>query len=174
MTRTIPYRELRQFLLGLGCTELAQRDHFRFDHHQSGTILVFRHYFPGETVRDLDLANIRKTLVERGVVEERSFDDFLEKANGQDDLGQLYRVFFAVCELGEAIKGKQVTTFSRSAWLPYDADFHRLGALDDLKGYLHLTGEPLEEWSKKVPLQNGSRQAKASLKKIAEAIYPLL
>jgi hypothetical protein len=175
MTRKISFRKLREYLQGLGFTESSEPTHFWFDHPTSGSVVMLHRYQPGETVRELDLAAVQKTIVEKGVVEEASFADFLQNAavGDQDELESLYRIYFAICELGEALKGTRVTS-SHSPWLPYDPDFHRIGALDDLMGYLQLTGEPLEEWSKKLDLKNGSRQAKASIKKIAKAIYPLL
>src|SRR5258707_368300 len=133
MTRNIPFRELRQYLQDLGFTELVQPTHFRFDHSPSGSILILRPYLPGQTVSEFDLAVVRKTLVERGVVEEAALEHFLEKAavTGQDTLDFLYRVFFAVCELGGAVKGIRVRS-ARSPWLPEDQGFHFMGALDDL------------------------------------------
>lgn len=121
---------------------------------------------------ELDLAVVRKTLVERGVLEEAAFEDFLQKAAVKDQLDYLYRVFFAVCELGGAIKGISVTS-TRFPWLPEDRDFHFKGALDDLIRYLDWNGEPLQQWSKRIA-NSRSRQEESSLRKIAKAIYPLI
>jgi hypothetical protein len=175
MTRKISFGKLREYLQGLGFTESTESTHFRFDHPPSGAVVMLRRYQPGETVRELDLADVQKTIVENGIVDEASFEHFLQNAavGDQDELEYFYRIYFAVCELGEALRGRRVTS-SHSPWLPYDPDFHRIGALDDLMGYLHLTREPLEEWSKRLDLKNSSRQAKATIKKIAKAICPLV
>jgi hypothetical protein len=175
MTSNVPFRELQRYLKRIGFKKSTEeRDHFRFEHPSSGSVLVLRSYLPGETVSELDLKEVGKLAVERGAVDEDSFEEFLRQSlsNGQDELPRLYRIFFAGFELAESILEHRVTF--APPWLPYTPEFHFQSALASLVDYLEWTGGSLESWKRKLASKFPSAPVKSILQKTANAIYPLL
>jgi hypothetical protein len=81
MQRTsIPFAELRCFLLGLGYREGRTENAIVF-HRAKKDMLIFRLYRDEENVDLGDLLSTRKFLDLWGLLDEADFDAFLERAN---------------------------------------------------------------------------------------------
>lgn len=80
MNRQITFNELRQLLTRLDFSEVTQRTHVRFEHDASGAVVILRPYRSTEIVTPIHLAVVRRTLVEKGLIEAESFERFLQKA----------------------------------------------------------------------------------------------
>jgi hypothetical protein len=77
----VTFERLRQILLDLGFTEAKRGKFWYFEHEPSGTIFGFRPYRLREKVTAIDMVHVRTHLDWRGVLEEQSFDNMLEKAS---------------------------------------------------------------------------------------------
>ena len=78
-TSSVTFEQLRRLLVDLQFTESRSNTYWRFDHPESGTVLVYRPYAVAERVSVPDLAMTRRHLDWRGVLAENAFDDSLTK-----------------------------------------------------------------------------------------------
>ena len=79
MTRKITFAELCRLLEGMEFERLNQPTHVLFEHPASDTKVVMRPYQAREIVNATDLAVVRKTLDERGLMPVDSFEVFMRK-----------------------------------------------------------------------------------------------
>ena len=79
MTRKITFAELCRLLEGMDFERVTQPTHVLFDHHATDTKVVLRPYQAREVVNPTDLAVVRKTLDERGLMPVDSFEHFMRK-----------------------------------------------------------------------------------------------
>lgn len=77
MTSKITFAELCQLFDGLSFERIMQPTHVLFEHVPSGTKVVLRPYRPRQLVNLTDLAVVRKTLDERGMMSADSFEHLL-------------------------------------------------------------------------------------------------
>ena len=79
MTRKIQFDELCRLLEGMEFKKNTQPTHVLFDHPATNSMVVFRPYRSRDVVDPLDLAAVRKTLDERGLMPANSFEQFMRK-----------------------------------------------------------------------------------------------
>lgn len=79
MTRKITFAELCRLLEGLDFAVISHPTHVLFEHVPSDTLVILRPHGPREIINATDLAVVRKTLDERGLLAADSFEDFLRK-----------------------------------------------------------------------------------------------
>jgi hypothetical protein len=77
MSQEITFAELRQFLGNLGFRMTRLPTGIVFEHEPSNTVIVLRRYRSRETVSPTDLAVARTMLDQRGLMEERAFEQAL-------------------------------------------------------------------------------------------------
>lgn len=78
-TSNIRYSQLRTFLRGIGFTDQADNEGWRFEHSTSGAVFLFRRYRPADRVYEHDLLLVRSQLDGRGLLPEQAFSDELTK-----------------------------------------------------------------------------------------------
>jgi hypothetical protein len=79
MTRKITFAELCRFLEGIDFERVTQPTHVLFEHTASDTKVVLRPYQARDVVNATDLAVVRKTLDERGLLPAESFERFMRR-----------------------------------------------------------------------------------------------
>jgi hypothetical protein len=79
MTRKITFAELSRLLEGMDFERITQPTHVLFEHAACDAKVVLRPYQPREVVNETDLAVVRKTLDERGLMAAESFEHFMRK-----------------------------------------------------------------------------------------------
>ena len=79
MNRKITFAELCRLFDGLNFERIVQPTHVLFEHAPSDTKVVLRSYQARDLVNSADLAVVRKTLDERGMMSADSFEHFLKK-----------------------------------------------------------------------------------------------
>src|SRR2546430_507936 len=79
MTSKITFAELCRLLEAMDFGRTNQSTHVLFEHPASSTLVVLRPYEPREVVNPVDLAVVRKTLDERGLLPADAFENFLRK-----------------------------------------------------------------------------------------------
>ena len=78
-TSSVSFAQLRRLLLDLQFEEIRGDDYWRFEHSESGAVLLFRKYEPDVHVSVQDLASARTHLDWRGLLSSDAFDDSLTK-----------------------------------------------------------------------------------------------
>jgi hypothetical protein len=78
-TSSVRFGQLRGLLLDLHFTETRADKYWRFEHAESGSVLLFRPYALDEPLTLPDLTTTRTHLDWRGLLSARSFDDSLTK-----------------------------------------------------------------------------------------------
>ncbi len=79
MTRKITFADLCRLLEGMDFERISQPTHVLFEHPASESMIVLRPYQSREIVQDIDLAVVRKTLDERGLMPAESFEHFMRR-----------------------------------------------------------------------------------------------
>lgn len=79
MTRKITFAELSRLLESMDFTRIAQPTHVLFEHAASDAKMVLRPYQQREVVDAADLAVVRRTLDERGLMPADSFEHFMRR-----------------------------------------------------------------------------------------------
>jgi len=81
MLKTRKYRELREYLEGLGFIhQFVEGSHRSFTHAKSGTVFLFGGFAIDDApVRAEDLISVRRHLVDNGIVSEQEFATFLKR-----------------------------------------------------------------------------------------------
>ena len=79
MTRKITFAELCRLLEGMDFERVSQPTHVLFEHPASDTKVVLRAYQARDVVNPTDLAVVRKTLDERGLLPADSFEHFMRR-----------------------------------------------------------------------------------------------
>lgn len=79
MSRKITFGELSRLLEGMDFERVILPTHVLFDHLASDTKVILRTYQTREIVSPIDLAVVRKTLDERGLMGIDSFEHFMRK-----------------------------------------------------------------------------------------------
>jgi hypothetical protein len=79
----ITFAELQQLLQRLGFCEISsqQGKPLRFEHPETGTVLLFRPHGAREKVEVREMVVVRRQLVDNGLIEGSAFDQFLQKAS---------------------------------------------------------------------------------------------
>ena len=78
-TSAVSFAELRRLLVKLGFSETRKDAYWRFEHPESGAVLLFRPYSLDENVNMADLLGTRTQLDWRGLIPASTFDDSLTK-----------------------------------------------------------------------------------------------
>jgi hypothetical protein len=78
-TSPIRFAQLQRFLERLGFSEEHDQKGWRFEHHSSNTVFLFRPYRPTNRVYEHDLFRIRSQLDARGFMTEDAFNESLTK-----------------------------------------------------------------------------------------------
>jgi hypothetical protein len=78
-TSSVTFDELRRLLLDLRFVETSGDDFWRFEHPETETVFLFRHYALSEKVAMHDIASTRMHLDWRGLLSASAFDDSLAK-----------------------------------------------------------------------------------------------
>jgi len=79
MSRKIAFAELCRLLQDLDFACVIQPTHVLFEHAATETLIVLRPYEPREVIEPIDLALVRKTLDERGLMPANLFENFLRR-----------------------------------------------------------------------------------------------
>ena len=79
MTRKITFGELCRLLEGMDFERVSQPTHTLFEHPASDTKVVLRPYQARDAVNPTDLAVVRKTLDERGLMPADSLEHLMRR-----------------------------------------------------------------------------------------------